>query len=121
MLFRFGFWGLFSASIYFGTYALLLFMVDITPLLSSLAAFLVSVMASFFLNSRFVFIGRKGSFVRFFAISLNGLLLNLLIIFFFTEIFIINNLVAGVIVVIAVPIHNFALNLLLNFKKSNET
>lgn len=120
MVIRFFFWGCLSALIYFGSYFILISYFSLSPLISSLAAFLISVGASFFFNSRFVFLKRKGSFIKFVAIAVNGLILNLLIIFFFTKVIILNELIAGLIVVVAVPIHNFILNILLNFKKIND-
>lgn len=117
---RFISWGLVSAVIYFGSYAFLVTQFNMIPLLSSFFAFLISVATSFIFNAKFVFLNRKGSFIKFFFIALNGLALNLLIIYVFTKIFSIDELIAGIVVVVAVPVHNLVLNLILNFKKTNE-
>ena len=121
MAFRYGFWGCLSASIYYALYFIFIFYLSLPALVSSFAAYSISAISSFYFNSRFVFLERSGSFIKFVIIALNGLLLNLLIIFFFTNIIIIDNLIAGLIAVVSVPIHNFILNLLLNFKKLDDT
>ena len=121
MAFRYGFWGCLSASIYYALYFIFIFYLSLPALVSSFAAYSTSAISSFYFNSRFVFLGRSGSFIKFIIIALNGLLLNLLIIFFFTNIIIIEDLIAGLIAVVSVPIHNFILNNLLNFKNINDT
>jgi len=111
---KFALFGIFSALIYFGIY---LYLVDmITPLLSTFIAFIISVVASFILNTSFVFTN-KGSFSIFVLIAISGLFLNMLIVFIFTEMIIKNSILAGIIVVLVIPIHNFLLNYRLNFKE----
>jgi len=111
---KFSIAGLFTATVYFGIYIYLAGI--IAPVLATIFAFAVSVIVSYFLNSKFVFTTSKGSFKKFLLIALTGLFFNVLLIFIFTTLIIKDSVIAGVIVVIVIPIHNFILNYKLNFK-----
>lgn len=95
-----------------GTLWMLTEKLDIDPLLSSTAGFLISLIISYYLNSILTF--KRGFHINFFLkyliVSSMGLVVNLSILFTVEHIFLMNYMIGQVIAIVVVPIINFALN-----------
>ncbi|WP_074114460.1 GtrA family protein [Paenibacillus sp. P46E] len=95
-----------------GTLWLLTELADFNPLLSSTCGFFLSLIISYYLNSILTFKQKFHIhfFLKYLAVSLTGLLVNLSIIYTVQNILNWNYMIGQLISIVVVPILNFALN-----------
>ncbi|MFF2157530.1 GtrA family protein [Paenibacillus chitinolyticus] len=116
--FKYGVIGIIGTAVHTGTLAFLVEIYHIKPLVASICGFIVSLVISYFLNSRFTFSQRRNVyvFIKYCVVSLTGLFLNLVLLFLVVNILNSWYVYGQVLSIVIVPICNFTLNKVWAFK-----
>jgi putative flippase GtrA len=112
-LIRYGITGLASAGAHVGVLTLLVELAGVRPVVASALWFVVSVLVSYALQHRWVFVStvpNRRAFPRFLVVTGVGFALNTSIMWIGTEILEVNYLLTQAVALVAIPVSNYTLN-----------
>ncbi|EPY09444.1 GtrA family protein [Paenibacillus alvei] len=116
---KYGVIGIVGTILQSGTLILLVEFFKWEPIISTIIGFIFSLTFSYFANVRWTFPSTCNQiqvFIKYFVVSILGLLLNITVMYLIVYIFELWYLIGQMIVIILVPVFNFTLNKLWAFK-----
>lgn len=116
---RYAIVGLIGTGLHTSILVLLVENFSLNPLFSTSTGFIASFIVSYCLNYKWTFrsqLGHFGVLIRYFAVSISGLVLNLLIMFTIVNILKSWYIIGQIISIIVIPISNYLLNSRWSFK-----
>lgn len=110
--------GCICTCIYFLSMFILVEQIGKEPIISSIIAFIIMTLFSFFLNMRFTFGGEFSNqkLLRFFMVASIGFTLNFAIMYTFVQVFSFHYLIGEIATTLTIPLVNFFLNHYWTFK-----